>query len=323
VHRAMGPLAAVLCLMGALSDPQERSVKRPGYVLREIRDGLYWLSDGVYNTMFIVSSKGVVAVDPLPTLGARYLEAIASVTQKPVTHLVYSHEHTDHIGAASLLPAAIAIVAHRETARLLASRRDPRRPPPTVAFDDRYVLELGDQSLVLEYRGPSHSPGNVFIYAPRQKVLMLVDVVYPGYAPYPGLGVAADVPGYVQAHRDALTYDFTAFVGGHVDRLGRRSDVEQSLEFVVDLERTSRHVLAEKPFPSYLVQRGAVDSFWFAHDDYEGDRIERCYEGLAPRWKARLLGVERMLRSHCRSMIVALAIQTPEASNVPPGEAKE
>src|SRR5262245_15500299 len=69
VARTVGLLAASLCLIGALADPQERSVKGPGYVLREVRDGLYWLSDGAYNTMFLVSSKGVVAVDPLPTLG--------------------------------------------------------------------------------------------------------------------------------------------------------------------------------------------------------------------------------------------------------------
>jgi len=39
---------------------------------------------------------------------------------------------------------------------------------------------------------------------------MLVDVVYPGYMPYPNLGIAVDVPGYLKAHRDALTYDFDA-----------------------------------------------------------------------------------------------------------------
>jgi glyoxylase-like metal-dependent hydrolase (beta-lactamase superfamily II) len=87
-----------------------------------------------------VSSRGVIAVDPLPTLGRRYLEAVARVTRQPITHIVYSHEHTDHIGAASLFPRCAAIVAQRETAALLARRQVPRRPVPTVAFDDRYVL---------------------------------------------------------------------------------------------------------------------------------------------------------------------------------------
>lgn len=135
---APAPVAAAAAAPAPAS--ASASASAPGYVLEEIRGGVYWLSDGAYNTMFVVSSRGVIAVDPLPTLGRRYLEAVARVTRQPITHIVYSHEHTDHIGAASLFPRCAAIVAQRETAALLARRQDPRRPVPTVAFDDRYVL---------------------------------------------------------------------------------------------------------------------------------------------------------------------------------------
>jgi hypothetical protein len=139
---------------------------------------------------------------------------------------------------------------------------------------------------------------------------MLVDVVYPGHMPYPDLGVAVDIPGYIQAHRDALEYDFTEFVGGHVNHLGTRSDVEESLSFALDLKRAAEEALAEKPFPTYL-REARVDPMgtWFAHDDYEKDRIGSCYARLAPTWSPRLKGVERSLATHCRTMIVALAIQ--------------
>jgi glyoxylase-like metal-dependent hydrolase (beta-lactamase superfamily II) len=283
------------------------------YLLKEIRGGLYWLSDGAYNTMFLVSSQGVIVVDPLPTLGNRYLEAVAKVTSQPITHVVYSHEHTDHIAGASLFPRTATIVAQKETATALASRKDPRRLLPSLTFADHYVLEVGDQKLVLEYKGVNHCPGNVFIYAPRQRVLMLVDVVYPGYVPYPGLGVATDVPGYIEAHRQALSYDFTEFVGGHVDRIGSRADVERSLEFVLDLRKASEGVLAEQPFPAFLAEHPApaARSVWFAHDDYENERVDRCYDILFPKWSSVLQGTDRSLRSHCRTMIVALAIQMP------------
>jgi hypothetical protein len=51
-----------------------------GYVVQHVRDGLYWVSDGAYNTMFLVTSNGVIAVDAPPTLGPNYLRAIAEVT---------------------------------------------------------------------------------------------------------------------------------------------------------------------------------------------------------------------------------------------------
>ena len=295
-----------------------------GSFVEEIRDGLFWVSDGAYNTMFLVSAYGVVAIDPLPTLGSHYLGAIETVTRQPITHVVYTHEHTDHIGAASIFPKTATIIAHRDTAAILARRRDPRRPRPTVTFADRSVLRTGEQTLVLEYRGVNHSPGNIFLYAPRQKVLMLVDIVYPGYVPYPGLGVAVDVPGYIQAHREALTFDFTEFVGGHVDRLGTRADVEQSLEFVLDLKRTAEESLAEQSFPRYVRDHHVEPTAtWFAHDDYEHDRVTACYTRLLPRWRTRLKGVERALATHCRAMMIALATQfggvDPASSDSPRG----
>jgi len=164
--------------------------------------------------MFLVHETGLIAIDPLPTLGPRYLDAIASVTKKPITHVIYSHEHTDHIGAAHLFPASATFIAHRDTAELLIARKDARRPVPTDRFDDSYTLEIGGQRLVLDYRGLNHSRGNVFIYAPRQRVLMLVDVVYPGFMPYKNLGIAEDVQGYVEAHRQALAQRVRKGAGG-------------------------------------------------------------------------------------------------------------
>jgi glyoxylase-like metal-dependent hydrolase (beta-lactamase superfamily II) len=289
-----------------------------GYQAHEVRDGLYFLSDGAYNTMFLVASAGVIVVDPLPTLGAKYLQAIAEVTDKPVTHIVYSHEHLDHIGGASLFPKSAQIIAQRETATLLAQRQDPRRPPPNVVFDTTYRLSVGGQVLEMRYTGANHADGNILIYAPRQKVLMLVDVVYPGYMPYPGLGVATDVPGYLRSHDDALAYDFTELVAGHVDRLGTRRDVEVSRDFALDLQSTTQRLLAEKTFPAFLKETKAAtgSTTWFLHDDYETERIDACYAQLFERWDSVLQGAQRMLRSHCRAMVVAAAIQltAPTAS---------
>jgi glyoxylase-like metal-dependent hydrolase (beta-lactamase superfamily II) len=294
-----------------------------GFRVEEIRDGLYWVTDGAYNTMFLVSTEGVIAVDPLPTLGPRYLRAIADVTDKPVTHVVYSHEHTDHIGAASLFPKTATIVAHKETARLLAARNDPRRPLPTVTFDDRYTLTVGSQTLELEYRGNNHEPGNIFIYAPKQKVLMIVDVVYPGYMPYKNLGLTEDVQGYIRAHADILSYDFTTLVAGHVTRLGTRDDVKTASAFLVDVQATCADLLAALSFPGYLqspaARRLAAEgrSKWDLHNEYEHELESQCTAVLAPRWRRRLADTDTYLRDNCWAMIEALTVQLPPSAPDP------
>ena len=84
-----------------------------GYLVQEIRDHLYWVTDGSYNTMFLVSNQGVIAVDAPFTIGKNYLKAIAEVTKEPVKIVIYSHAHMDHIGAASMFPANATYIANR------------------------------------------------------------------------------------------------------------------------------------------------------------------------------------------------------------------
>ena len=61
-------------------------------------------------------------------------------------------------------------IAHEDAAETLSKRNDPNRPLPTVTFENTYTLEVGTQRLELAYYGPMHEPGNIFIYAPNQKV---------------------------------------------------------------------------------------------------------------------------------------------------------
>jgi glyoxylase-like metal-dependent hydrolase (beta-lactamase superfamily II) len=288
-----------------------------GYLVQEIRDGLYWVSDGAYNTMFLVTSDGVIAIDAPPTLGPNYLKAIAEVTSQPITYLVYSHEHTDHIGAAYLFPKGVKIVAQKETAEILALRRDPRRPAPTITFTDTYTLKLGGQTLVLDDPGINHERGNIFIYAPKQKTLMLVDVVYPGYMPYKNMGIAEDIPGYMEVQKKALAYDFSTFVGGHVTRLGDRSDVELSTEFTSDLYMTGVSALNSLSLPDFAKTNAArAKDKWDLHNEYEKAVVDLCYNELLPRWQDRLADSPTYLRDNCWAMMESIIVTLPPENSL-------
>ena len=209
-----------------------------GYRVETYGNGAYMITDGMYQSLFLVSGESVIVVDAPPTTGHDLLYAIGNVTDLPVSHLIYSHAHADHIGAAYLYSEAfnVSIVAHALTAEELALvGKDPHRPAPTITFHDSYTLTVGNQTLELSYKGPNHEPGNIFVWAPAQQVLMVVDIVFPGWVPFAYLGEAQSVPGYIKAHHDILTYNFTHYIGGHLDRSGTRADVETQLQYVTDL----------------------------------------------------------------------------------------
>ncbi|MGI9567795.1 MAG: Kazal-type serine protease inhibitor domain-containing protein, partial [Nitrosopumilus sp.] len=198
-------------------DPQK------GYFVAEIADGLYWLMDGTYQVMFLTTGQGVIAVDAPQSLGEKYLHAIAEVTDEPITHVIYSHSHADHIGAAGMIFSEDAtIIAHKQAANHLTAKNDPNRPAPTVSFEDKYTLEIGNQTLELYHIGNFHSKGDTIIYAPQQKVAMIVDFFHPGGTPFKNFGITQDMGVHLATHDVVLNMfdDDVIFVSGHETILG-------------------------------------------------------------------------------------------------------
>jgi len=269
-----------------------------GYLVEEISDGLYWVTEGAYQGMFLVTGEGVIAVDAPPSIGQNYLNAIAEVTDEPITHVIYSHSHNDHIGAASMFPENATIISHKWTADKLQMREDPNRPVPTITFEDNYTLEVGSQILELEYHGPIHAPGNIFIYAPQQKVLMVVDVIFPGWTPFKDLALAEDVTFFLYAHEKILEYDFDTFVGGHLTRLGTPEDVQIQKEYFDDIQKNAGMANQQVDFMA-IAQEVGFENLWLVFQIYADTITQQCADATVPDWIDRLGGVDLFTYDHC------------------------
>jgi len=286
-----------------------------GYVVDEIADDLYLVADGLYQMMFLVTETGVIAVDAPPTLADKILPAIAGVTDKLVTHVVYSHTHADHVAAMQIYPDDAHYIAQDETARLIRRANNPPLPAPTITFADRYTLDVGGQVLELAYHGDNHQPGETFIYAPRQKVLMHVDIVFPGWAPFKNLAVATDVPGFVEAFDETLAYDFDLLVSGHFTRPGTREDVELQRQYVLDLRTAADEA---NRTVDYLESARGVDpaNTWAQFDAYADAVTRRCMELMPKRYLTLLGGADVFLEDNCFVMSESLRIDMVGANTL-------
>jgi len=127
------------------------------------------------------------------------LAAIQAVTDKPVVKVIYSHWHSDHIGAASMYGSDVEFIAHEITHELLERFRSVAALP-TLTFKGELVVELGGERLELSYKGANHCPGNIFIYAPKQKALTKIDIVSPGSCTFMHCDASENISGWIQAH---------------------------------------------------------------------------------------------------------------------------
>lgn len=187
----------------------------------------------ISNAGFVVARDGVVVIDALgsPALAQQLMDKIAEVTPKPVTHVLVTHYHADHIyGLQAFKTRGARIVAHRaaleylnsETAqqRLEASRSDlapwvddkTRLVPADQWLDGPATLELAGTRFVIEPVGPSHTPEDLAVYVPDERVLFAGDLIFNGRLPFVGKANSAQ---WIGALDRLLTFDARAVVPGH------------------------------------------------------------------------------------------------------------
>ncbi|MBA2920664.1 MBL fold metallo-hydrolase [Sphingomonas sp. MAH-20] len=278
-----------------------------GYRLQQLGRGLFLVTENAYQSMFLVYETGVVVVDAPPTYAKHLRAAIAEVTSLPVTHVVYSHSHIDHIGGVKELGGQPILIAQEETARLLTRARDPNRPVPSVTFKDRYKLQVGTQRLELSYHGVAHEPGNIFIYAPEQRVLMVVDVVFPGWMPWRRLALAQDVPGYFDQVAEIDRVPFETLIGGHVSRVGTHADVRLQLEFMADLKSAAATALKTTEIGREIDPADKANP-WAVFDNYIDRVVVQCVNTLTPKWQSRLAAYDVYIWDQCYAMEQSLRI---------------
>ena len=279
-----------------------------GYRTQKLGDGLYMITDGAYQSMFMTYDNGVVVIDAPPSYAAQIPKAIAELTDKPITHVIYSHVHTDHIAGVNSLGGHPIIIAQSETNRLLARDNDPNRPLATVTFDDKYRLVVGSQVLELSYHGNAHVPGNIFIYAPKQRTLMVVDMVFPGWMPWRRFAVAQDVPAYFAQVKEISNVDFNTLVGGHVARTGTHADVEMQLAFMNDLKSAAETALKTTKPGEGLAAVDRATNPWAVFDNYIDRVALACVNQLTPKWSSKLAAYDVYIWDQCYSMEQSLRI---------------
>jgi glyoxylase-like metal-dependent hydrolase (beta-lactamase superfamily II) len=233
------------------------TVNEQGYFVDRVERNLYYVTDGTYQCAFLPTSDGVVLLDAPPTIGHNIQRAIdeiaaANGVSNKVEYLIYSHHHSDHVGAASLFSKNVTRIGHEETRRLLLRDDDPARPPNDETFQDTRTLEIGGERIDLAWHGPNHSPDNILIHFPEHDALMLIDIVNPGWVPIYRSNLTEDIPGYLEAPANALAYSWKHFIGGHNGRLGTRDDVALHQQYMADIAASSRNAIdTVDPTPYY------------------------------------------------------------------------
>lgn len=201
------------------------------------------------NSTVIVGDQGVILVDSGATdeVGKNIAKAIAKITPKPVTHIINTHHHGDHVLGNVAFPGAEILSSEQckiwvektgdEWVQLMESMVGRKFPnthpiPASITFkeESRNDRSLQGVKLLLWVPRGSHTAGDMMVYLPDDKVLIGGDVLVNTTVPVMRDG---HVRNWIAALEQAQKFDAATIVPGH-GPLMNRADVAKLHQLIAD-----------------------------------------------------------------------------------------
>lgn len=275
------------------------------YIIQRLTQHVYWVEISGYQSTVFVGEAGVMVIDA-PCCGrvSNYLKAIHEITDLPVTTLVYSHYHLDHVGgandyvenaAATNTPLRIVATA---AANAQIEKFGNKIPLPTEVIPvPQGKFDFEGMTILVGTPPSGHTTDNSWILLEEEGVLHNVDLVHPGNLEFMDFGVAEDIDGYEKSVRELLSVEWQILCPGH-SNIGARSDVQLVLDYLSDIRTHVQDAMSETAFGPY-VQEGKIFYEWIA--DFRDAIIDKAVERMRPRWE-QYPGFDAVVRSHAQAM---------------------
>ena len=257
------------------------------YILQKLTDRIWFFQRQHAGTIFYVGDEGVMIFDALAGATNAINEAIAEVTDLPITALLYSHNHNDHIGDASVLAEQIPslrIIATEATVEVM-ERLGSNHPKPTETINadtNTFSFEaLTVRVVPLEHSGHARDHA---IYIPEGTgVIHAPDIFNPDQPPFWSFAGAESYIGYRDMVETvgSLEWDYLSAAHGNV---GYRDDIEFYLTYLDDIEAAVGEAFANLArdtgleHPEAINNHAAYTSTWMsALGQYVTDVLRPTY----------------------------------------------
>jgi glyoxylase-like metal-dependent hydrolase (beta-lactamase superfamily II) len=149
--------------------------------VQKVKDNVYVVKGGGGNSTVFITSTGVVVTDAKnPGWGNALLAKIRTFTDRPVTTVINTHSHADHVGGNIDMPASVEIVSHEnakaQIAGMAAFKTSGGRGVPARTFTDRLTLGSGADRVELYFFGPGQTGGDIWVVFPAGGTVATGDV---------------------------------------------------------------------------------------------------------------------------------------------------
>ena len=209
--------ALAISALLVLQSLPSHAMEAPKRSVTEIAKDVYRLQNNFHYSMVVITEEGAIITDPINTEAALWIRSeVAKLTDKPITHLIYSHSHGDHASGGAVLSKGAAVIAQANAPESIDGVK------PTIRFDDTYEFSQGDKTFELTWLGEGHGEDLIAVIVRPANVAFITDVAAPKRLPWRDMG-GANIDNWISQVRKVESLDFEIFAPAHGE-VGVKSD---------------------------------------------------------------------------------------------------
>ena len=250
----LGILIAAGAITVAVSAQQPAAPPQPSVdnlTVEKVKDNLWVIRGGGGNTAVFATSRGLTVVDTKsPGWGQPLLDKIKTISDKPITTVINTHTHYDHVSANVVMPATVEIIAQENTAKMMPNtsevqgrgptenvfKANPGKGLPKKTFKDKMTIGSGADQINLYYFGPAHTGGDAFVEFVALRIMHVGDTF-----PNKGLPIMDKINGgsgvqYASTVRKAVAgvKNVDTLINGHTPAQTTPADMREFADYVSD-----------------------------------------------------------------------------------------
>ena len=248
--------------------------------ITKVSGDLYRFQNNFHYSVFLVTSDGIIATDPINAEAAGWLKKeLSDRFNQPVKYLIYSHDHVDHIAGGEVFEDTAIVIAHENAKADIVAESRPTAVPD-VTFSDQMTVELGGQSVELTYVGRGHSDNMVVMNFPKERVLFAVDFIPIQTVAWKNL-TDAYVPDWMDAIKVVEGMDFDTLMPGHGNP-GTKDDVRAFRSYMDDLYQEVQAAHRDGKSLREMQKNIRLDEYksWVRYDKHLPLNIEGMYNQI-------------------------------------------
>lgn len=220
----------------------------------EIADGVYRLQNNFHYAMVVLSEEGAVVVDPINADAASWIKSeVEKLTDKPISHLIYSHSHGDHASGGATLAEGAEVIAQVNAPTAIDGVK------PTKRFGDFYEFTSGDKTFELTWLGKGHGEDLIAVVVRPSNVAFITDVASPKRLPWRNMG-GANVDDWINQVKKVESLDFEIFAPAH-GNVGVKADATDVRIYMEELRDSVLAGLKAGKSVDMLKQEVTMDNY--------------------------------------------------------------